>query len=103
MTDVHPRDQDDPFCTCPKCGLLGTHHVDIVAVTGRPGTVRMTHPALPGQPVDVPTAGVPGHERAGWSVSSRRAVEVRGVKAVHQAERVCVFCGHLWYTAADDV
>jgi len=25
MRRVHPRDSTDAFCTCPACGLLGSH------------------------------------------------------------------------------
>lgn len=30
--------------------------------------VRLTHPDLPDQPIDVPEAAVPHHARAGWVV-----------------------------------
>lgn len=26
---IEPIDESDPFCTCPKCGLLGTHGLKV--------------------------------------------------------------------------
>lgn len=45
--------------------------------------VSMTHPDLPGQPIDVDEASVPGHRAAGWQV----AEDLQKPKAVVKRRR----------------
>lgn len=70
---LEPRDDTDPFCTCPHCRCLGTHRLDAPKqwegrwVRGM-GDDRIATP-LPGDP-----------PHGTWIVV-----------------RTCVFCGHQWW------
>ncbi len=75
MPIIAARDADDPFCTCPKCGLLGNHAVEIRHQSG----IRR-----------VPD----GH--GDW-------IEIGMVYAPPPgpyAHRTCWSCGHEWRTKA---
>jgi hypothetical protein len=82
---IEPRDESDPFGTCPKCKLAGTH--GLAPVEANAGWTRMTHPVLQ-RTIDVAKSAVPEHTRSGW-------VEV----GAWAAQRTCVFCGHRWRTS----
>lgn len=75
---------------------LGTPHV-----VSSPGFVQMTHPKLPGQPIEVPEQSVPGHQRSGWVRRMARVTAggVDGPNLQRRAKRRCVFCEHVWHTA----
>lgn len=68
---IEPRDESDPFCTCPSCGLAGTHGVEVI--TWQNGRVEGAFLVMTiGDPPD----------------------------GARRARRVCVFCEHVWHTAA---
>lgn len=82
---VHPIDESDPFCTCPnpRCGLLGTHAVEVRQQTrdanGRPS---------------IPTMNV---------ITDGPVVVVHAVNVAPGtwcAVRTCWSCGHKWTTKA---
>lgn len=113
---IEPRDENDPFCTCPKCELAGTHLLapTVVAVrplrilfsrlgapyaVGRPGFVQMTHPDLPRQPIEVAEEAAPVHAKSGWVLRMARVVAGGpGPVLRWETRRTCVFCGHRWTT-----
>jgi hypothetical protein len=79
MTDViQPRDEADMFCTCPGCGLLGNHGVEVLQWEGR---------WLPGS----------GGERVDTSMFSDPPI------GSWNAHRTCWSCGHTWRTPAGAV
>lgn len=77
-TWIEPKDEADPFCTCPSCRQLGTH--------GIAWTVHRTRtvPSLDGDLIDVSMFGDPPD----------------GTK---QTVRTCRFCGHVWRRSYGEV
>lgn len=70
-TFIAPRDRHDTFCTCPRCGLLGTTSIQW-------GTFRKrTLPGLDGDEIDVSAWGDPPD---GTPITTR----------------TCGFCAHTW-------
>lgn len=72
---LHPRDERDPFCTCPKCGLLGNHPVEVTAFHRErpPGRQHLIETTNLGDPPE----------------------------GTLRAKRVCIFCEHVWHTEAE--
>ncbi|RZT87482.1 hypothetical protein EV383_4407 [Pseudonocardia sediminis] len=70
---VEPREENDPFCTCPSCGLLGTHY--------------LRHTEYP-----------PNERVEGGFVVMVIGRPPEGTPAV---QRQCVFCDHQWLRRRD--
>lgn len=68
---INPLDEADPFCTCPKCDLLGTHYItwDVFH--------RRKLPTGDGDWVDISGFGDPPD-------------------GTEQTVRTCRVCGHTW-------
>lgn len=74
MTTISPSSPDDPFCTCPGCGLAGHHHVSITTAEPLRREVGQD-----GDIIEITTWGSPP---PGTPI----------------ARRQCVFCDHSWTT-----
>jgi hypothetical protein len=72
---VHPFDEHDPFCTCPNCGQVADHHVQVITWS---------------------------RERV-WVYPRDHESIIRGIgdppDGTQRARRRCR-CGHVWYTHA---
>lgn len=71
---LRPRDENDPFCSCPSCGLLGSHQL---AHTVYPPNEYTSTSGVTVMKLGEPAGGTPA------------------------VQRRCVFCGHGWLVPRD--